>query len=80
MKAQSQCVKTNLGLVCITHSAEVRYKTTTRKNLLSLDAAAQPAKLRSIYSQNIAILRRAVDYCLSNNINLYRMTSALFTF
>jgi UV DNA damage endonuclease len=80
MKAQSQCVKTNLGLVCITHSAEVRYKTTTRKNLLSLDAAAQPAKLRSIYSQNIAILRRAVDYCLAHNINLYRMTSALFPF
>ena len=80
MKAQSQCVKTNLGLVCITHSEEVRYKTTTRKNLLSLDEAAQAEKLRSIYSQNIAILRRAVDYCLSRDINLYRMTSALFPF
>ncbi|HEY8561090.1 MAG TPA: UV DNA damage repair endonuclease UvsE [Pyrinomonadaceae bacterium] len=80
MKAESQCVKTNLGLVCITHSEEVRYKTTTRKNLLALDAAAQIEKLRSIYAQNIAILRRAVDYCLSNQINLYRMTSALFPF
>jgi len=80
MKAQSQCVKSNLGLVCITHSGEVRYKTVTRKNLLALDAAAQAAKLRSIYTQNTAILRRAVEFCLSNNINLYRMTSALFPF
>jgi UV DNA damage endonuclease len=80
MKAQSRCIKTNLGLVCITHSEEVRYKTTTRKNLLSMDEAAQAAKLRSIYAQNIAILRKAVAYCLANNINLYRMTSALFPF
>ena len=80
MKTQTQCVKNNLGLVCITHSADVRYKTTTRKNLLSLDEATQAEKLRSIYSQNVAILRRAVDYCLANGINLYRMTSALFPF
>lgn len=80
MKTQSQCIKSNLGLVCITHSEEVRYKTTTRKNLLSLDEATQVEKLRSIYAQNVAILRRAVEYCLSNKINLYRMTSALFPF
>jgi UV DNA damage endonuclease len=80
MKAETRCVKNNLGLVCITHSEEVRYKTTTRKNLLSLDAAAQEEKLRSIYAQNIAILRRAIDFCLANEINLYRMTSALFPF
>jgi UV DNA damage endonuclease len=80
MKAETRCVRNNLGLVCITHSEEVRYKTTTRKNLLSLDGAAQEEKLRSIYAQNIAILRRAVDFCLANKINLYRMTSALFPF
>jgi UV DNA damage endonuclease len=80
MKAETRCVRNNLGLVCITHSEEVRYKTTTRKNLLSLDAAAQEEKLRSIYAQNIAILRRAIDFCLANEINLYRMTSALFPF
>ena len=80
MKAETRCVRNNLGLVCITHSEEVRYKTTTRKTLLSLDAAAQEEKLRSIYAQNIAILRRAVDFCLANEINLYRMTSALFPF
>ena len=80
MKAQSKCVRTNLGLVCITHSEEVRYKTTTRKNLLSLDAGAQAAKLRTIYAENTARLRRAVEFCLANGINLYRMTSALFPF
>lgn len=80
MKAQSQCVTSNLGLVCITHSEDVRYKTVTRKTLLSLDEAAQHEKLRSIYAQNAAILRRAVEYCLANNIKLYRMTSNLFPF
>lgn len=80
MKAETRCVRNNLGLVCITHSEEVRYKTTTRKNLLSLGAAAQKEKLRSIYTQNIAILRRAIDFCRANEINLYRMTSALFPF
>ena len=80
MKAETQCVKTNLGLVCITNSDEVRYKTTTRKVLFSLDEAAQVEKLRGIYTQNVAILRKAVEFCLADNINLYRMTSNLFPF
>lgn len=80
MKAEIQCVKNNLGLVCITNSNEVRYKTVTRKTLLSLSESSQSEKLRSIYAQNIAILRKAVEFCLSNNINLYRMTSSLFPF
>lgn len=80
MKAEQQCLKTNLGLVCITHSEEVRYKTTTRKNLLSLDEAAQREKLRTIYTENILRLRKAIEFCLAKNINLYRMTSALFPF
>lgn len=80
MKAQSQCHRTNLGLVCITHSEEVRYKTVTRKVLLSLDEAAQRDKLRSIYAENTARLQKAVEYCLANDINLYRMTSNLFPF
>lgn len=80
MKAETKCVRNNLGLVCITHSEDVRYKTTTRKNLLSLEEAAQAEKLRTIYTQNVAILQRAIEYCLANGINLYRMTSALFPF
>jgi UV DNA damage endonuclease len=80
MKAEPQCVKNNLGLVCITHSEEVRYKTVTRKTLLSLDETAQIEKLRSIYAENIERLKKAVAFCLKNNINLYRMTSNLFPF
>ena len=80
MEAQSQFFKSNLGLVCITNSEEVRYKTVTRKTLLSLDEAAQTEKLRSIYIENILRLRKAVEFCLPNKINLYRMTSNLFPF
>lgn len=80
MKAETQCVQTNLGLVCITHSEEVRYKTTTRKILLALDDAAQTEKLRTIYAENIARLRKAIEFCTANNIRLYRMTSNLFPF
>jgi UV DNA damage endonuclease len=80
MNAKSQTVKNRLGLVCITHSEEVRYKTTTRKHLLTLDEAAQAEKLRGIYTENTARLKKAIEYCLANNINLYRMTSALFPF
>ena len=80
MNAQSRRVKNNLGLVCITTSDEVRYKTVTRKTLLSLDEGAQTEKLRSIYAENIARLKKAVSFCLVNDINLYRMTSNLFPF
>ncbi|NJM53420.1 MAG: UV damage endonuclease UvsE, partial [Blastocatellia bacterium] len=70
----------NLGLVCITHSEDIRYKTTTRKHLFTLEKAAQEEKLRFIYTENIARLRKAIEFCLAKNINLYRMTSALFPF
>lgn len=80
MNQEIRCVKSNLGLVCITHSEEVRYKTTTRKNLLSLEPAAQIEKLRGIYAENVTRLKKAVEFCLANGINLYRMTSNLFPF
>jgi len=80
MKAETQCVKSNLGLVCITNSGEVRYKTVTRKRLLSFDEATQAEMLRNLYRENIGRLKKAVEFCLANNINLYRMTSALFPF
>ena len=80
MKAKQQCLETNLGLVCITNSDEVRYKTITRKRLLSFDEELQREKLRNLYQENIERLRKAVEFCLSKNIRLYRMTSALFPF
>jgi UV DNA damage endonuclease len=80
MKAETKCVKNNLGLVCITTTDEVRYKTVTRKRLLSFDAAAQAEKLRAIYGENIKILKKAIRFCAANDIRLYRMTSGLFPF
>ncbi len=70
----------NLGLVCITASNEVRYRTTTRKHLLQLDEPQQVAKLSLLYQQNIAILNQALSFCAAHEIRLYRITSDLFPF
>ncbi len=80
MKAETQCVKNNLGLVCITTSDAVRFKTVTRKRLLSFDEATQAEMLRVIYRENINRLNLAIEFCAANNINLYRMSSGLFPF
>ena len=80
MKAETQCVKSNLGLVCITNSEAVRYKTVTRKRLLSFDEATQAEMLRALYRENIVRVNNAIEFCAANNINLYRLTSGLFPF
>ncbi len=80
MKAQIQAIKSNLGLVCITNSDRVRFRTVTRKRLLSFDEATQREMLRTIYAENIERLKKAVEFCLENDIRLYRMTSGLFPF
>ena len=69
-----------LGLVCITHSDEVRYRTTTRKQLLKFDAAEQKRRLRALYAENLARLNRALDFCEARGLRLYRLTSGLFPF
>jgi UV DNA damage endonuclease len=69
-----------LGLVCITHSDEVRYRALTRKRLLQLDAAEQKRRLRDLYLENLARLNRALDFCAARGLRLYRMTSGLFPF
>ena len=80
MKAETKCVRSNLGLVCITTTDAVRYKTVTRKRLLSFDEAAQREMLRVIYQENINRIGNAIDFCQSHDINLYRLTSGLFPF
>jgi UV DNA damage endonuclease len=70
----------NLGLVCITNSDEVRYKTVTRKRLLQFPAAEQKRMLRDLYAANLARLNGALDFCAGRGLGLYRMTSALFPF
>jgi len=69
-----------LGLVCITHTDAVRYRTVTRKRLLGFDVETQRRMLRELYSDNLARLDRAIDFCLANEIKLYRLTSAFFPF
>jgi UV DNA damage endonuclease len=69
-----------LGLVCITTTDEVRYRALTRKRLLQLDADEQRRVLRELYSDNLARLDRAVSFCHSRGIPLYRITSALLPF
>ncbi len=80
MKAETQNVKSNLGLVCITTTDAVRYKTVTRKRLLSFDEPTQRETLRALYAENINRLNSAIEFCTANKINLYRMTSGLFPF
>ena len=80
MKAETQFVKINLGLVCITTTDAVRYKTVTRKRLLSFDEPTQREMLRVIYQENINRISNAIDFCQANDINLYRLTSGLFPF
>jgi UV DNA damage endonuclease len=80
MKAEAQCVKSNLGLVCITTTDAVRYKTVTRKRLLSFDEPTQREMLRALYQENINRVGNAIEFCRANDINLYRLTSQLFPF
>lgn len=68
------------GLVCITSSEEVRYRTMTRKRLLQLDGVEQKNALRRLYADNLSRLDAAIDYCLAHDIRLYRLTSQLFPF
>ena len=69
-----------LGLVCITHSDAVRYRTTTRKRLLTFDAAGRKNILRELYAANLGRLNRAIDFCEASDLRLYRITSGLFPF
>jgi len=80
MKAQPQCVRSNLGLVCITTTDAVRYKTITRKRLHAFDKAEQAERLRALYQENSNRLRNAVTFCLENGLNLYRISSEVFPF
>jgi UV DNA damage endonuclease len=70
----------NLGLVCITTSDRVRYRTITRKRLLQLSDTEQRRSLKELYTANLKRLGAAIDFCEEQGIKLYRLTSALFPF
>lgn len=69
-----------LGLVCITASKTVRFRTVTRKRLLQFSVAEQEELLRDLYAENAKRLLYALDFCASEGIHLYRLSSALFPF
>jgi UV DNA damage endonuclease len=69
-----------LGLVCITASERVRFRALTRKRLLQLTPTEQENVLKSLYADNLRRLDSAIDFCQSEGIRLYRLSSALFPF
>ena len=69
-----------LGLVCITLSKEVRYRTVTRKRLLELSDEGQRKLLGEIYRDNIQSFDTAMRYCEREGISLYRILSSIFPF
>ena len=69
-----------MGLVCITTSDAVRYKTITRKRLLSFDVVEQERLLLELYAENTKRLEGAVVFCRENGINLYRISSEIYPF
>ena len=79
-KIETRAHAPRLGLVCITHSDAVRYKTVTRKRLLQFDATEQKRMLRELYAANLSRLNAALDFCVERGLSLYRMTSGLFPF
>jgi UV DNA damage endonuclease len=69
-----------LGLVCITVSKDIRYRTVTRKRLLEQSDAGQRKLLDDIYRDNIQTLDGALQYCQREGIRLYRLPSSIFPF
>jgi len=70
----------NLGLVCITHDETVRFRTLTRTRYLKLSPVEQRQTLRDLYTGNLKSFDKALDFCVREDIRLYRVTSALFPF
>jgi UV DNA damage endonuclease len=73
-------VEPKLGLVCITASQAVRFKTMTRKRFLQFNEVEQKEKLRSLYEENLKRLKLALDFCQTHDLKLYRVISGLFPF
>ncbi len=69
-----------LGLVCITASQAVRFRTLTRKRFLQFSPLQQEETLRNLYAENLRRLETGIQFCASEKIRLYRLSSGLFPF
>ncbi len=67
-----------LGLVCITSSKEVRFRTITRTRYLQLKEEQRASTLKELYRDNLQRLNTALTFCQKYDIKLYRMSSGLF--
>ncbi|MFH7028481.1 MAG: UV DNA damage repair endonuclease UvsE [Heteroscytonema crispum UTEX LB 1556] len=71
-------ISPHLGLVCITFSKQVRFRTMTRTRYLQLTVEQRESALKELYRDNLQRLFGALSFCQENNIQLYRMPSGLF--
>jgi len=70
----------HLGLVCVTVSNDIKYRTITRKRLLEQSPETQQKLLDDIYRSNIQAFDNAMRYCEREGISLYRIPSSIFPF
>lgn len=79
-RASAQEIHTHpkLGLVCITSSKEIRFRTMTRTRYLKLSLAEREAALKELYLSNLNRLDAAISFCHQHQIPLYRITCGLF--
>ncbi len=78
LEARRKKITPQLGLVCITSSKDVRYKTITRTRYLQLTENLKARTLEELYRENLRRLHIALEYCHKRGITLYRMPSGLF--
>jgi UV DNA damage endonuclease len=78
VKQLQNTAQPHLGLVCITASKEVRFRTITRTRYLALSEEQRETTLKELYRDNLQRLDQALTFCLQNSIPLYRMSSGLF--
>ena len=69
-----------LGLVCITASKDIRYRTVTRTRLHAQSPEAQRKILEDIFRDNLQTFDAALRYCAGAGIRLYRIPSSIFPF
>jgi UV DNA damage endonuclease len=82
-KSSSNAGKTlspELGLVCISSSAEIRYRMMTRTRYMGLSEPERARVLRDIYGDNLETFEKALHFCQQRDIRLYRMPSSIFPF
>ena len=68
----------HLGLVCITFSKQVRFRTITRTRYLQFSLEQREATLKELYRDNLQRLDGGLSFCQEHQLQLYRMPSGLF--